>query len=145
MRRRNWQRWDLFSEPRRFLRRRYKPLPMSQYPARFWMYKFIFFCYYSFFNFINLLIIASVSCAAFLCQTVTSMKICKLLHWWFFFPFETLLQLSNTTVSSGPGYSIHQMQGIKSFGVAKKGYLNKKSEGKMRRVWQKRKCAVQDG
>jgi Arf-GAP/SH3 domain/ANK repeat/PH domain-containing protein len=37
------------------------------------------------------------------------------------------------------------MQGNKSVGVTKVGYLNKKSEGKMRRVWQKRKCAVQDG
>ncbi|CAG7828271.1 unnamed protein product [Allacma fusca] len=55
-------------------------------------------------------------------------------------------ELSNAgNVSGPPSYSLHQMQGNKSVGVTKTGYLNKKSEGKMRRVWQKRKCAVQDG
>ncbi|XP_021956640.1 arfGAP with SH3 domain, ANK repeat and PH domain-containing protein isoform X2 [Folsomia candida] len=55
-------------------------------------------------------------------------------------------ELSNPNPQAAPGsYSLHQMQGNKSVGVTKVGYLNKKSEGKMRRVWQKRKCAVQDG
>ncbi|XP_054161063.1 arf-GAP with SH3 domain, ANK repeat and PH domain-containing protein 2-like [Oppia nitens] len=44
------------------------------------------------------------------------------------------------------GYSLHQMQGNKTFGDQKSGYLLKKSEGKMRvKVWQKRKCEVSDG
>ncbi|KAL1492937.1 hypothetical protein ABEB36_011100 [Hypothenemus hampei] len=41
------------------------------------------------------------------------------------------------------GYSLHQLQGDKHHGVTRTGYLLKKSEGKMRRVWQKRKCRVQ--
>lgn len=40
------------------------------------------------------------------------------------------------------GYSLHQLQGDKHHGVTRTGYLLKKSEGKMRRVWQKRKCMV---
>ena len=44
-------------------------------------------------------------------------------------------------------YNLHQMQGNKTFGYSKTGYLLKKSEGKMRvKVWQKRKCeVVKDG
>ncbi|XP_022915073.1 arfGAP with SH3 domain, ANK repeat and PH domain-containing protein isoform X2 [Onthophagus taurus] len=41
------------------------------------------------------------------------------------------------------GYSLHQLQGDKLHGVTRSGHLLKKSEGKMRRVWQKRKCKVQ--
>nr|CAH7733807.1 unnamed protein product [Callosobruchus chinensis] len=41
------------------------------------------------------------------------------------------------------GYSLHQLQGDKHHGVTRTGHLLKKSEGKMRRVWQKRKCRVQ--
>lgn len=41
------------------------------------------------------------------------------------------------------GYSLHQLQGDKHHGVTRTGHLFKKSEGKMRRVWQKRKCRVQ--
>ncbi|KAL3289796.1 hypothetical protein HHI36_023188 [Cryptolaemus montrouzieri] len=44
---------------------------------------------------------------------------------------------------SATGYSLHQLQGDKHHGVTKTGHLLKKSEGKMRRVWQKRKCRVQ--
>ncbi|CAB3239786.1 unnamed protein product [Arctia plantaginis] len=40
------------------------------------------------------------------------------------------------------GYSLHQMQGDKQHGVSRSGYLLKKSEGKVRRVWQKRRCRV---
>ncbi|KAF2884601.1 hypothetical protein ILUMI_21565 [Ignelater luminosus] len=43
----------------------------------------------------------------------------------------------------GAGYSLHQLQGDKHHGVTRTGHLLKKSEGKMRRVWQKRKCRVQ--
>ena len=43
------------------------------------------------------------------------------------------------------GYQLHQLQGNKIFGCEKIGWLLKKSEGKMRKVWQKRKCVVRDG
>uniref|UniRef100_A0A336MP85 CSON004834 protein n=1 Tax=Culicoides sonorensis TaxID=179676 RepID=A0A336MP85_CULSO len=42
-------------------------------------------------------------------------------------------------------YSLHQLQGDSSHGTTKTGYLLKKSEGKMRKVWQRRKCEVIDG
>ncbi|KAG7310873.1 hypothetical protein JYU34_003704 [Plutella xylostella] len=40
------------------------------------------------------------------------------------------------------GYSLHQLQGDKQHGSSRSGYLLKKSEGKVRRVWQKRRCRV---
>ncbi|XP_017758404.1 PREDICTED: arf-GAP with SH3 domain, ANK repeat and PH domain-containing protein 2-like isoform X1 [Eufriesea mexicana] len=46
-------------------------------------------------------------------------------------------------VNANVGYSLHQLQGDKQHGVTRSGHLLKKSEGKMRRVWQKRRCAVQ--
>lgn len=49
---------------------------------------------------------------------------------------------SNSTQS---GYSLHQLQGNKVHGYTKKGHLLKKSEGKMRKVWQKRRCEIRDG
>ncbi|XP_043288539.1 arfGAP with SH3 domain, ANK repeat and PH domain-containing protein isoform X3 [Venturia canescens] len=45
--------------------------------------------------------------------------------------------------NASAGYSLHQLQGDKQHGVTRSGHLLKKSEGKMRRVWQKRRCAVQ--
>lgn len=36
-------------------------------------------------------------------------------------------------------------QGNQHYGTTKTGYLSKKSDGKMRRVWQKRRCEVADG
>ncbi|KAL5013645.1 hypothetical protein ScPMuIL_007915, partial [Solemya velum] len=42
-------------------------------------------------------------------------------------------------------YSLHQLQGNKSHGSEKSGYLLKKSEGKVRKVWQKRKCNITEG
>ncbi|KAI5749409.1 hypothetical protein M8J76_007106 [Diaphorina citri] len=50
---------------------------------------------------------------------------------------------SSHTPEKGLGYSLHQLQGDKGAGVTRSGHLLKKSEGKMRRVWQKRKCCVQ--
>ncbi|KAG6447369.1 arfGAP with SH3 domain, ANK repeat and PH domain-containing protein [Manduca sexta] len=44
--------------------------------------------------------------------------------------------------SSVGGYSLHQLQGDKQHGISRSGYLLKKSEGKVRRVWQKRRCRV---
>jgi Arf-GAP with SH3 domain, ANK repeat and PH domain-containing protein len=46
----------------------------------------------------------------------------------------------------GATYSLHQLQGDKNHGVTRSGHLYKKSEGKVRRVWQKRRCRVtEDG
>ncbi|XP_061181259.1 arf-GAP with SH3 domain, ANK repeat and PH domain-containing protein 2-like isoform X3 [Saccostrea echinata] len=46
---------------------------------------------------------------------------------------------------SPAGYSLHQLHGNKDHGSQKSGYLLKKSEGKVRKVWQRRKCTIQDG
>jgi len=51
--------------------------------------------------------------------------------------------MSGHTPERGTGYSLHQLQGDKGAGVSRSGHLLKKSEGKMRRVWQKRKCCVE--
>lgn len=51
--------------------------------------------------------------------------------------------LFQLNVNASAGYSLHQLQGDKQHGVTRSGHLLKKSEGKMRRVWQKRRCAVQ--
>ncbi|XP_062587717.1 arf-GAP with SH3 domain, ANK repeat and PH domain-containing protein 2-like isoform X3 [Saccostrea cucullata] len=46
---------------------------------------------------------------------------------------------------SPAGYNLHQLHGNKDHGSQKSGYLLKKSEGKVRKVWQKRKCTIKDG
>ncbi|KPU77055.1 uncharacterized protein Dana_GF11212, isoform B [Drosophila ananassae] len=48
----------------------------------------------------------------------------------------------NRSAGAGAGYSLHQLQGDKHHGVTRQGHLLKKSEGKVRRVWQKRRCRV---
>lgn len=50
--------------------------------------------------------------------------------------------LQNLSTEKGTGYSLHQLQGDKNHGITKSGHLLKKSEGKVRRVWQKRRCRV---
>uniref|UniRef100_A0A672T2R5 Arf-GAP with SH3 domain, ANK repeat and PH domain-containing protein 1-like n=1 Tax=Sinocyclocheilus grahami TaxID=75366 RepID=A0A672T2R5_SINGR len=40
-------------------------------------------------------------------------------------------------------YSMHQLQGNKQYGSEKSGYLYKRSDG-LRKMWQKRKCTVQN-
>ncbi|XP_050977966.1 arf-GAP with SH3 domain, ANK repeat and PH domain-containing protein 2 isoform X2 [Labeo rohita] len=40
-------------------------------------------------------------------------------------------------------YSMHQLQGNKQYGTDKSGYLYKRSDG-LRKMWQKRKCTVQN-
>uniref|UniRef100_A0A8C1WU90 Arf-GAP with SH3 domain, ANK repeat and PH domain-containing protein 3 n=1 Tax=Cyprinus carpio TaxID=7962 RepID=A0A8C1WU90_CYPCA len=40
-------------------------------------------------------------------------------------------------------YSMHQLQGNKQYGTEKSGYLYKRSDG-LRKMWQKRKCSVQN-
>ncbi|RUS77371.1 hypothetical protein EGW08_014851, partial [Elysia chlorotica] len=47
--------------------------------------------------------------------------------------------------SSHAGYSLHQLSGNKSHGCEKIGYLSKKSEGLVRKVWQQRRCEIRDG
>ncbi|XP_037953322.1 arfGAP with SH3 domain, ANK repeat and PH domain-containing protein [Teleopsis dalmanni] len=47
-----------------------------------------------------------------------------------------------TEKGGSTGYSLHQLQGDKHHGVTRSGHLLKKSEGKVRRVWQKRRCRV---
>ncbi|KAK3516783.1 hypothetical protein QTP70_023662 [Hemibagrus guttatus] len=42
------------------------------------------------------------------------------------------------------GYSLHQLQGNKSYGTEYSGMLSKRSEG-LRKVWQKRKCSAKSG
>ena len=53
---------------------------------------------------------------------------------------ESGLSGGSTAVASG--YSLHQLQGNKQHGMMRSGFLLKKSDGKMRKVWQKRKCQV---
>ncbi|XP_025088851.1 arf-GAP with SH3 domain, ANK repeat and PH domain-containing protein 2-like isoform X2 [Pomacea canaliculata] len=49
------------------------------------------------------------------------------------------------TNSMPAGYSLHQLQGNKAHGNEKKGFLLKKSEGRMRRTWQRRRCVIVEG
>jgi len=51
--------------------------------------------------------------------------------------------LSVGSTNSGV-YSVHQLKGDSSVGNNKTGYLNKRSEGRLRNVWQKRKCQARD-
>lgn len=53
-----------------------------------------------------------------------------------------MLIFQNLTTDKGTGYSLHQLQGDKNHGITKSGHLLKKSEGKVRRVWQKRRCRI---
>ena len=53
-------------------------------------------------------------------------------------------QPSSTTPAQA-GYRLHQLQGNKTHGSVKEGYLLKKSEGMLKKMWQKRKCAIKDG
>lgn len=51
-------------------------------------------------------------------------------------------RVENLTTDKGTGYSLHQLQGDKHHGITRSGHLLKKSEGKVRRVWQKRRCRI---
>lgn len=55
---------------------------------------------------------------------------------------KSFFSLQNASADKGTGYSLHQLQGDKNHGITKSGHLLKKSEGKVRRVWQKRRCRV---
>ncbi|XP_055373939.1 arfGAP with SH3 domain, ANK repeat and PH domain-containing protein isoform X2 [Condylostylus longicornis] len=51
-------------------------------------------------------------------------------------------RVENVITDKGTAYSLHQLQGDKHHGITRSGHLLKKSEGKVRRVWQKRRCRV---
>ncbi|KAM9443767.1 arf-GAP with SH3 domain, ANK repeat and PH domain-containing protein 1 isoform 1-T2 [Clarias gariepinus] len=53
------------------------------------------------------------------------------------------LELKEDSLSKQHVYSMHQLQGNKKYGTEKSGYLYKKSDG-LRKMWQKRKCTVQN-
>ncbi|KAF4082487.1 hypothetical protein AMELA_G00151930 [Ameiurus melas] len=53
-------------------------------------------------------------------------------------------QKEDSQAKQSTGYSLHQLQGNKAFGTECSGTLYKRSEG-LRKVWQKRKCAVKNG
>ena len=42
-------------------------------------------------------------------------------------------------------YTLHLAKGDARAGYTKAGYLNKRSEGRLRNVWQRRKCRARDG
>ena len=52
--------------------------------------------------------------------------------------------LQNGTNTLGQ-YTLHQAKGDAAAGSRKAGYLNKRSEGRLRNIWQKRKCLVREG
>ncbi|KAM9840572.1 arf-GAP with SH3 domain, ANK repeat and PH domain-containing protein 2b [Aulostomus maculatus] len=53
-------------------------------------------------------------------------------------------QKEDAQAKQNAGYSLHQLQGNKAHGTERSGVLYKRSEG-LRKVWQKRKCAVKNG
>ncbi|XP_077688157.1 arf-GAP with SH3 domain, ANK repeat and PH domain-containing protein 1-like isoform X2 [Eretmochelys imbricata] len=59
---------------------------------------------------------------------------------------KTALQLEQKEDSASKQlrYNMHQLQGNKQYGTEKSGNLFKKSDG-LRKVWQKRKCTIQNG
>ena len=61
----------------------------------------------------------------------------------YIFPFIFQQQQSSGSNNSGV-YSVHQPKGDSSVGNNKTGYLNKRSEGRLRNVWQKRKCQARN-
>ncbi|EFX70312.1 hypothetical protein DAPPUDRAFT_202418 [Daphnia pulex] len=56
--------------------------------------------------------------------------------------FDKEVSLRGNNGGGGGGYSRHQLQGNKQHGSSRTGFLLKKSEGKVRKVWQKRRCEV---
>ncbi|KAJ8259577.1 hypothetical protein GJAV_G00171040 [Gymnothorax javanicus] len=50
-------------------------------------------------------------------------------------------ELKEDSLSRQTVYSMHQLQGNKQYGTEKSGFLYKRSDG-LRKMWQKRKCAV---
>uniref|UniRef100_A0A672KXC3 Arf-GAP with SH3 domain, ANK repeat and PH domain-containing protein 2-like n=1 Tax=Sinocyclocheilus grahami TaxID=75366 RepID=A0A672KXC3_SINGR len=54
-----------------------------------------------------------------------------------------LPEFKEDSLSRQTVYSMHQLQGNKQYGTDKSGYLYKRSDG-LRKMWQKRKCTVQN-
>uniref|UniRef100_A0A8C2J5B9 Un-named sa1614 n=1 Tax=Cyprinus carpio TaxID=7962 RepID=A0A8C2J5B9_CYPCA len=54
-----------------------------------------------------------------------------------------LPEFKEDSLSRQTVYSMHQLQGNKQYGSEKSGYLYKRSDG-LRKMWQKRKCTVQN-
>ncbi|XP_056324533.1 arf-GAP with SH3 domain, ANK repeat and PH domain-containing protein 2 isoform X1 [Danio aesculapii] len=54
-----------------------------------------------------------------------------------------LPEFKEDSLSRQTVYSMHQLQGNKQYGTEKSGYLYKRSDG-LRKMWQKRKCTVQN-
>ena len=52
--------------------------------------------------------------------------------------------LQNGTISTSQ-YTLHQAKGDAKAGHRKCGYLLKRSEGRLKNVWQRRRCEVRDG
>ncbi|KAG9353406.1 hypothetical protein JZ751_018001 [Albula glossodonta] len=52
-------------------------------------------------------------------------------------------ELKEDSLSRQTVYSMHQLQGNKQYGTEKSGFLYKRSDG-LRKMWQKRKCTVQN-
>ena len=50
-----------------------------------------------------------------------------------------------TTFQNIDKYSIHQPKGDAAAGNQRTGYLLKRSEGRIRNTWQKRRCQIHDG
>ena len=59
--------------------------------------------------------------------------------------FYVFFKCQTSMFQSNRDYSIHQPKGDAAAGNQKIGYLNKRSEGRIRNTWQKRRCQVQDG
>ncbi|XP_064596881.1 arf-GAP with SH3 domain, ANK repeat and PH domain-containing protein 2-like isoform X3 [Liolophura sinensis] len=61
--------------------------------------------------------------------------------------YKEILDHGRPTVAqnSSSQYNLHQLQGNKAHGCEKQGYLLKKSEGRMRKVWQRRRCSIKAG
>merc|ERR1719150_2501857 len=61
-------------------------------------------------------------------------------------PDESILPIpiQNGNISTSQ-YTLHQAKGDAKAGHRKSGYLCKRSEGRLRNVWQRRRCEVRDG
>ena len=69
-----------------------------------------------------------------------TMDICDLFIYFFFNFFQSGDPKTNSGV-----YTLHLAKGDARAGYTKAGYLNKRSEGRLRNVWQRRKCRARDG
>uniref|UniRef100_A0A8C1SS89 Un-named sa1614 n=1 Tax=Cyprinus carpio TaxID=7962 RepID=A0A8C1SS89_CYPCA len=78
--------------------------------------------------------------SAYVC--VKAMKINKA-FWAAHINIPVYVSVVQDSLSRQTVYSMHQLQGNKQYGSEKSGYLYKRSDG-LRKMWQKRKCTVQN-